>query len=38
MREVRRRRWGGVYLLDGGARDAGACIFRMDRDAFLRDE
>jgi len=37
MREVRRRGW-GTYLLDGGARDAGACIFRMDRDTFLRDE
>jgi len=28
---------GGKYLLDGGARDAGACVFRMDGDAFLRD-
>ena len=30
--------WGWTYLLDGGARDAGACVFRMDGDAFLRDE
>jgi hypothetical protein len=29
---------GGTYLLDGGARDTGACVFRMDGDAFLRDE